>query len=133
MVSTTDLSNRSTAARTLTDGATPHGGTNGRCHHPGSNGSIMQPAAAPSSYQAKKQGAPAVMRREGGGGWLTANFVKLSACTVAGVVFGFAAEKAKGMKHTLHCIKSCLDTAYTAACRQFRASGHIACFCACRG
>ena len=33
-----------------------------------------------------------------GGGWLTANFVKLSACTAAGVVFGVAAEKAKGMK-----------------------------------
>ena len=35
--------------------------------------------------------------QQGGGGWLTANFVKLSACTAAGVVFGFATEKAKGM------------------------------------
>ena len=89
MASTADVSYRSTAQ--ATNGATPHGGTNG--YHHLSNGSM----AAASSYQAKKQGTP-LMRHEGGG-WLTANkFVKLSACTAAGVVFGFAAEKAKGMK-----------------------------------
>ena len=87
----TTASYRSTAA---TNGATPHGGANG--YHHLSNGSTSTKTAAVSQYQAKKQRAPAVMRHEGGG-WLTGNFVKLSACAAAGVVFGFAAEKAKGM------------------------------------
>jgi hypothetical protein len=58
----------------------------------------MRGAAAPSQYHTKEpEGAPAVMRRREEEGWLTvANFVKLSVCTAAGVVFGFAAEKAKG-------------------------------------
>lgn len=85
----TTASYRSTAA---TNGATPHGGANG--YHHLSNGSTSTKTAAVSQYQAKKQRAPAVMRHEGGG-WLTGNFVKLSACAAAGVVFGFAAEKAK--------------------------------------
>ena len=33
----------------------------------------------------------------GGGSWSSTGFVQLTACTAAGVVFGFAAEKAKGM------------------------------------
>ena len=89
MASTADASYRSTAR--TTNGATPHGGANG--YHHLSNGSM----AAASFYQAKKQGAP-LMRPHEGGGWLTVNFVKLSACTAAGVAFGFAAEKAKGME-----------------------------------
>ena len=31
------------------------------------------------------------------GNLLTSNFIKLSTCTLAGVAFGFAAEKAKGI------------------------------------
>ena len=35
--------------------------------------------------------------QDGGGTWLASKFIKLSACTVAGVIFGVAAEKAKGI------------------------------------
>ena len=105
MASTADVSYRSTAQ--ATNGATPHGVANG--YHHLSNGSV----AAASSYQAKKQGAP-LMRHEGGG-WLTANFVKLSICTAAGVVFGFAAEKAKGMKDIDKFV------IYSYSCRQCKA------------
>ena len=94
---TTEVSYRSTVALQTTNGATPHGGANDYHHHL-SNGSAVRDAAALSQYEAKEQGAPAVMKhREGETSWLTtANIVKLSACAAAGVVFGFAAEKAKG-------------------------------------
>ena len=96
--STTEVSYRSTVALQTANGATPHRGEINGYHHHLSNGSAVRGAAAQSQYGAKKQGTPAVMRhREGEASWLTtANFVKVSACAAAGVVFGFAAEKAKG-------------------------------------
>ena len=98
--STTEVSYRSTVALQTANGATPHHGETNGYHHHLSNGYAMRGAAAQSQYGAKKQGTPAVTRhREGDreATWLTtANFVKLSACAAAGVVFGFAAEKAKG-------------------------------------
>ena len=48
--------------------------------------------------------------QQGGGGWLTANFVKLSACTAAGVVFGFATEKAKGINAKTYYKKLIMQT-----------------------
>ena len=86
-MSSTVVSYRNT--KTLNGTAAHQSNGNGYGHYNGS-------AAAASSYHESTVSQGALMQ-QGGGGWLTANFVKLSACTAAGVVFGFATEKAKGM------------------------------------
>ena len=58
----------------------------------GSSRTGSETAAVDPSARLHRDG----ISQDGGGSWLASKFIKLSACTVAGVIFGVAAEKAKG-------------------------------------
>lgn len=68
---------------------------NGVLQPQGSSRTGSETAAVDPSARLHRDG----ISQDGGGTWLASKSVKLSACTVAGVIFGVAAEKAKGTVH----------------------------------